>query len=248
MVTIRPMSSVALMMLNRKEVGEIKEIGDLVLLVDYIMSLQFFRTFRVAAGKITHDKEDGLSLHDIKNKERIGHPMLLRAIQDYLAGLKEVLSKQPIGPGSIDLWEIAQKILYAELKLPDKSAGSNLPWIEQEHGHLLLHLESVPIWREAKEGNSVSPLKLNILFLKKLEGEHKRHTAGRYISAEDDTVFTETDRIVKRLLSTSEQPGKNGKASAISASLPDACWSKARHTSNWADTVHWGAEACATCT
>ena len=181
-----------------------------MLLIDYVMSLQYFRTFRAAAENL---RNQGRCLDLVREADGITDITLLRAIEAYLDGLIIVLSKSWIG--GVTLWTIAKSILRAELQ----------PWIRKNHDDLLQTLESLPDWQSVKQVAAVDPAQLNVLFLKKLEGEGKRHTAGRSIHSEDDAVFNETDRIVKRLLRLPKPPDPDGKTHSLGKSLV--------HLSHW---------------
>ena len=179
----------------------------MVLLVDYIMSLQFFRTFRASALNLFSCPDQDLMPLKISSP-LISDDKLLTSIQEYLTGLKDVLAGQPVGswPGAPSLWRIAQAILESEVA----SA-----WIKRDCGNWIKRLEQEPEWNAAPEQVErqqfplITLVSLDVLFLKRMEGESKRHTAGALMSNEDDEVFTETDRIVLRLLQPSPSP--NGK-------------------------------------
>ena len=178
---------------NRRELSEL---GDLVLLIDYVMSLQYFRIFRM-------DDDPQSALLELNNgaiRQRLGDISLLRA---YVDGLKLILDGHPVGPKSKSLWQLASSILVAELK-------AALPWMRKEHHEMWPAsnwtddiMNPGQMAREAAPDHFDSFLqKLGLLLRKKLVGEQKRHTAGRH-THEDDEIFNETDRIVKRLLSVS---------------------------------------------
>ena len=108
----------------------------------------------------------------------------------------------------MSLWTIAEAILQAELQ--GLSNDSTSSWLQRELQELQLkEPDGVPAW---SNNSSLSlPLsdivfyKLRLLFEQKLIGEEHRHTAGRH-KANDDEIFSETDRIVKRLLTLSGPP------------------------------------------
>ncbi len=176
-----------------------KQIGDLVLAVDYVMSLQFHRTYRLAACTV-FPRGDVMSLKPETPDKRITDPALLNAIDSYLSGLQSVLKGFQLAPG-VNLWEVAQRILLEEIEA--KALQSQTSWIEAEYGEWIKVLSRTPGWNAA---GRINRAKLNILFIKKLEGEQKRHTAGALISSDDDAVFNETDRIVKQLLDSTDAP------------------------------------------
>ena len=157
------------------------DIGDLVLLVDYIISLQYFNIFRTAPQ---HECYKGELLDVNEDQDAVR-----KRIQDdtyitrFLQGLKDVLQPYMVGSGPTRLWTVAQSMLYSELKaFSNPTDGVEKPALEPEH--LLL----------------AQPEALGALFNAKLAGEAQRWAKKSGQPSTKHDAFNETDRIVKRLL------------------------------------------------
>ena len=210
------------MMTCRKE---LLEIGDMTLLVDYVMSLQYFYTFETAA-------EDTSSLLAAFPHE---------SVIDYLEGLRSLLSqswlRRRIPPGP-SLWDFCKQILAAELEAVLR--GTDTPWIKKEYDDLHeshggsgqvtpdeIRDEELPAWDDSVDVEAaLNPddalrgiilLKLQLFFKAKRDGEGQQKTASRH-DKDVDVVFNETDRIVRRLLHVNRSPG--GQDSGQHRTLP----------------------------
>ena len=157
--------------------------GDHSLLVEYILSLEFFNFFRPnGQGPVNF-------LWDSSQSERV---------QDMLREVARILG------GS--LWPLAWRQLQMQVS-PD------LPWVRREfedvkrqpHSRLPPDEQAAQLRQQGEQSRFDLPatpsmvLRLTLLFYYKLEGEKGLHLRKGDRLA-DDEVFNETDRIVKDLL------------------------------------------------
>lgn len=155
---------------------------DHVLLVDYILSLEYFRIFRWDASN--H------SLLNVRNQECKQRIQDVGLIRTYLSGLQAVLSGQ--------LLSIAKHLLVAQ---------TTSKWIEEDHKKRAASLELTN-----ESCSEFAPLRLpllQLLLLNKLEAEQSRSTyLGATAETDRNDVFNETDRVVSSLLDVRSQQGK----------------------------------------
>ena len=211
----------------RQESGEI---ADLALLIDYVMSLQYFSIFRMATmdEQTVSDFNEhsiGRELSDLdfkQNRESVQELIMQKSrIIAYLEGLKQVLSSHSMSSTGTSLWTIAQKIIDADLNDKDcnELETSNDPWIRKKYDAYAksptLGPTAVPPWSKSTKIADDIPstedivlLKVQLLLIEKLKEEEQQHCVTE--QASEDEIFNASDRIVKRLLQLKQKPGAVG--------------------------------------
>ena len=153
---------------------------DHVLLIDYLLSFQYFRIFRWSYGN-----QAMLDVHNDECMQRILNPEL---VCEYLHGLQAVLGSK--------LFAIAHYVLEAQI-----SAG----WINKEYEQ---QDDSVK-HSDQKLYLGLHIAKLQLLLRNKLDAERSRNTyLGSIADRERNDVFNETDRIVSNLLDVRTESGE----------------------------------------
>lgn len=155
---------------------------DYVLLIDYLLSLQYFRMFRW--DNTNHRVLDASSDECMR---RIMDPEL---VCDYLRGLRAVLDER--------LFAIAQHVVHEQI---------STEWIEEEFRQTAEALQ-LTTQQTCPGIAKLSLPRLQLLLLIKLKAERARNT---YLSSikeqERNDVFNETDRIVGNLLRVESEAG-----------------------------------------
>ena len=156
---------------------------DYVLLIDYLLSLQYFRIFR-------WDNSDHCVLKASNDEcmQRIMDPKLLC---DYLRGLEAVLDKR--------LLAVAEHVLHEQI---------STEWIVKEYQQTAKSLKLTTQQTCPGFAKLFLP-RLQLLLLIKLKAERARNTYLSSIKEQDrNDVFNETDRIVANLLRVQSEAGE----------------------------------------
>jgi len=166
--------------------------NDVVLAMDYVISMQYFRIFRW-----NRDSEDSLS--SIEDSRKLLLPGN-EHFDSFLDGFKEVLGGEEL------------KAVYAVLRFPLQSAFDSKVDDEDDEEHWLkttyTQLQTVyqlPKWSAAvwndMHWNEFESALLKVWLHVKMSSENSRHAVGHH-STEADRQFTETDRLIKSLVKT----------------------------------------------
>lgn len=170
--------------------------NDIVLAIDYVLSLQYFRVFR-------WDKGSGKGLLSIEqSKERLlpSH----KATDSFLSGLSHVLEATRLQAA----YAILRRPLESALQSQTDNDGDTEHWLKVEYDKLL-QMYSLPVWPTAlnnggggqTDWTDSDKALLRVWLHAKMDAEESRHAVG-YNSSEKDRQFNETDRLIKSLVST----------------------------------------------
>lgn len=155
---------------------------DYVLLVDYVLSLQYFRLFRWDFTKHC--------LLDLSNDECMHRVLDATKVCEYLRGVQAVLSGTQ--------FDTAKHILRAQI---------SSKWIIDDHKHRGQSLKLTD-QRDCPSAPGLSLPMLQLLLINKFEAERSRSTYLRHISDQQrNDAFNETDRIVAQLLGVQVEEG-----------------------------------------
>ena len=158
---------------------------DHVLLVDYLLALQYYRIFRWDS-----ERHCFLDVHNAECKQRV---MQAQLSQDYLLELKDVLTP--------DLYKLAGHLMVAQ---------TTSSWLEDDRQNRdradVAQLTNAQL---DVSGLSIDVLRLQLLLLNKLEAEQARNSyLGSTAEKERNDVYTETDRVLRSLLEVKLQSGE----------------------------------------
>ena len=159
-------------------------VADRVLLVDYVLSLQYYLIFRWdnSNGSVLDLASDANFANSCSRLD--DHNLLCQ----YLTGIKSCLDEQ--------LYSIACKLLLEQIDVVSSQST--------EKG-----TSAMPASQPCLAVPEISIQKLHIYLLEKLEEEKRRHTylASTAVRERED-VFNETDRIVANLLNVKSSEGQ----------------------------------------